>query len=204
MTTYKTQFEGLGFSKDAAKALIVAGLDSFVDIASLTEEDVSSLLRSLRKPGGGAKGVEILEILFLSEKHLKTIVFGFRHQLYRTDEYTEADVTKANADMWQYTSLALKNYKDPEDEFEVKDYGDNWPKIFEKLDAHLGQFRSELTMVPLTYVIRECNLPATDASLKSYKSDEEKEVARCPHFLMPNRQGATSKDIQSKDRIQAH
>jgi hypothetical protein len=28
MTTYKLQFEGLGFSKDAAKALIEAGLDS--------------------------------------------------------------------------------------------------------------------------------------------------------------------------------
>jgi hypothetical protein len=43
--------------------------------------------------------------------------------------YSETDVTKANADMWQYTSLVLKNYKDPEDEFDVKDYGDNWPKI---------------------------------------------------------------------------
>jgi hypothetical protein len=41
------------------------------------------------------------------------------------------------------------SFKDPEDEFQVKDYSDNWPKIFEKLDAHLGQFRSELTMVPL-------------------------------------------------------
>jgi hypothetical protein len=57
MTTYKLQFEGLGFSKDAAKALIDAGLDSFVDTASLTEEDVSSLIKSLRKPGGTAKGV---------------------------------------------------------------------------------------------------------------------------------------------------
>ena len=199
MTSYQLQFVELGFSEDAAKALIEAGLDSFVDIASLTEDDVSSLLRSLRKPGGGAKG---FEISFLSEKRLKTIVFGFRRQLYRTDVYSETDVTKANADMWQYTSLALKNYKDPEDEFEVKDYGDNWPKIFEKLDAHLGQFRSELTMVPLTYVVRDCNLPA--ATTKSYKSDEEKEVARCPHFLMPNRQGATSKDMDSKDRIQAH
>jgi hypothetical protein len=102
MTTYKLQFEGLGFSEDAAKALIEAGLDSFVEIASLMEDDASSLLRSLRKPGGGAKG---MEILFLSEKHLKTIVFGFRHQLYCTDVYSETDVTKSNADMWQYTSL---------------------------------------------------------------------------------------------------
>jgi hypothetical protein len=47
------------------------------------------------------------------------------------------------------------------------------------MDAHLGQFRSELTMVPLTYVIRDCNLPVSGASAKS---DEEKEVARCPHF----------------------
>jgi hypothetical protein len=78
MTTYKLQFEGLGFSEDAAKTLIEAGLDSFVDIASLMEDDVSLLLQTLRKPGGGAKGVEIL---FLSEKRLKTIVFGFRRQL---------------------------------------------------------------------------------------------------------------------------
>jgi hypothetical protein len=117
--------------------------------------------------------------------------------------YDESDVTKDNADMWQYTSLALNNYKDPEDEFDVKDYGDNWPKIFEKLDAHLGQFRSELTMVPLTYVIRDCNLPS-DTATKLYKSDKEKEVARCPHFLMPNHQGATLKDLNSKDRTQAH
>jgi hypothetical protein len=149
MTTYKLQF-----SED--EALIEAGLDSFVEIASLTEDDVSSLLRSLRKPGGGVKG---MEILFLSEIRLKTIVLRFcRQPYYRTDVYSEADVTKANADMWQYTSLVLKNYKDPEDEFDVKDYGDNWPKIFEKLDAHIGQFRSELTMVPLTHVIRDCNL----------------------------------------------
>jgi hypothetical protein len=60
MTTYKLQFEGLGFSKDAAKTLIEAGLDSFLDIASLMEEDVPSLLRSLHKPGGGAKGIKIL------------------------------------------------------------------------------------------------------------------------------------------------
>jgi hypothetical protein len=155
-----------------------------------------------RKPGGAAKGIEIS---FLSEKRLKTIVFGFRHQLYRTtDVYDESDVTKANADMWQYTSLALKNYKDPEDEVDaVKDYGVNWPKIFEKLDAHLGQFHSELTMVPVTYVIWDCNLPS-DTATKSYKSDEEKEVARCPHFLMPNHQGTTSKDLNSKDRTQAH
>jgi hypothetical protein len=44
MTTYKLQFEGLGFREDATKALIEAGLDSFVDIASLTDDDVSSLL----------------------------------------------------------------------------------------------------------------------------------------------------------------
>jgi hypothetical protein len=106
--------------------------------------------------------------------------------------------------MWQYTSLVLKNYKDPEDDFNVKDYGHNWSKIFEKLDAYLGQFHSELTMVPLTtYVIRDCNLPA-NAATKLYKSDKEKEVARCPHYLMSNRQGATSKDLNSKDRIQAH
>jgi hypothetical protein len=74
MTTYKLQFEGLGFSENTAKTLIEAGLDSFVEIASLTEDDVSWLLRSLRKPGGGTKG---MEILFLSEKHLKTIVLGF-------------------------------------------------------------------------------------------------------------------------------
>jgi hypothetical protein len=99
MTTYKLQFKGLGFSKDAAKALIEeAGLDSFVDITSLMEDDVSSLLRSLSKPGGGVKGIEIS---FLSEKRLKTIVFVFRRQLYCTDEYSEADVTKANADLWQ-------------------------------------------------------------------------------------------------------
>jgi hypothetical protein len=65
---------------------------------------MSSLLRSLRKPGGGAKGVEIL---FLSEKCLKTIVFGFCRQLYRTDVYDASNVTKAI--MWQYMSLALKN-----------------------------------------------------------------------------------------------
>jgi hypothetical protein len=200
MTTYKLQFEGLGISEDAAKTFIEAGLDSFVDITSLVEDDVSLLLQTLRKPGGGAKGVEIS---FLSEKRLKTIVFGFRHQLYRTDVYDESNVTKANADMWQHTSLALKSCKDPKDEFDVKDYGDNWPKIFEKLDAHLGQFRSELTMVPLTYVVRDCNLPA-EAANKLYKSDEEKEVARCPHFLMPNRQGATSKDLNSKDRTHTH
>jgi hypothetical protein len=61
-------------------------------------------------------------------------------------------VTKDNADMWQYMSIALKNYKDPEDEFDVKDYGDNSPKIFEKLDAHLGQFHSELTNYGSSYV----------------------------------------------------
>jgi hypothetical protein len=177
MTTYQLQFRELGFTKEAAKALIEAGLDSFVDIASLTEDNVSSLLRSLHKLGGGAKG---FEISFLSsKKRLKTIVFGFRCQLYRTDVYCETDVIKANADMWQYdTSLVLKNYKGPEDEFDVKDYGDNWPKMFEKLDAHLGQFRSELTMVPLTYVVWDCNLPA-DATTKLYTSEEEKEVVAC-------------------------
>jgi hypothetical protein len=65
--------------------------------------------------------VKGIEISFLSEKRLKTIVFGFCRQLYRTDVYDESDVTKANADMWQYMSLALKNYKDPEDGFDVKD-----------------------------------------------------------------------------------
>jgi hypothetical protein len=92
-TTYKKQFEGLGFSEDAAQALIEAGLDSFVDITALMEDNVSSLMKSLRKPGGGAKGVEIS---FLSEKCLKTIVFGFCRQLYRTDVYDETDVTKAH------------------------------------------------------------------------------------------------------------
>jgi hypothetical protein len=59
-------------------------------------------------------------------------------------------------------------------------------------------------MAPLTYVIQDCNLPAVEASAKVYRSNKEKEVACCPHFLMLNSQGATSKDLNSKDRIQAH
>jgi hypothetical protein len=51
-------------------------------------------------------------------------------------------------------------------------------------------------LVPLMY--------AADTPTKSYKSDKEKEMARCPHYLMPNHQGATSKDLNSKDSIQAH
>jgi hypothetical protein len=45
--TYQLQFKELGFTKEAAKALIKAGLDSFVDIASLTEDDVLMCCGSL-------------------------------------------------------------------------------------------------------------------------------------------------------------
>jgi hypothetical protein len=75
--------------------------------------------------------------------------------------------------------------------------------IFKKLDAHLRQYCSELTMVPLAYVIRDSYYLPSNIT-KPYKSDEEKEVACCPHFLMPNHQGATGKDTSNKDHCLDH
>ena len=168
-TTTFTQLltsDAFGCTDAVAAAIIANGITCVDDFNDLTEDDIDSIVMTIRKP---AAKDQAKNVGFKTVKNLKAAVFGvtrsFRvHISVRSDPVAlndkQYDARLFNRTTrikeWQQQKLQLEKRTDTDAILSVKDHISKglWPKVFEALDNHIGAHYSTTTKVSLGYAIR--------------------------------------------------
>jgi hypothetical protein len=147
---WKLGLLNLGMTAAAAEAVLNNGVASLNDFMAFSNEEVTLLIQTIRKPGGADKG-QPLPIAI--ERRLKGLWWFCHFKLMTARDPTVSDMTVSNADGWAKKSVVMKDPKDATgDAIDVTKYQDNWPKIFEHLDDWIGQQYGEVTKAPLLFL----------------------------------------------------
>jgi hypothetical protein len=180
---WKLGLMNLGMEDAAAEAVLKNGLDSLIGFIALTDEEVSHLIKSIRKPGGADKGQPLPIVV---ERRLKGLWWMCHFKMMTARDPTILDMTVANTDVWAKKSALMKDPKDASgDAMDITKYQENWPKIFEHLDDWIGQHYGTSTKAPLLYLCRAKENPpdGRDDPTSNYKSLREELVVRCPMWV---------------------
>ena len=172
----------LRFTNQAAAEIVDnEGIDEMSEFETLTETQIESICKIVRRPGGAAAGILISAV---AEENFKLGVFYVKHLRRCTRTVAYAGVTLANVRSIRQLRDYEKEHEDPT-ELPVIDHKD-WPKTMENLTEYLHGFRGT-TGVPLSYIMRTNETPpgtGTDptfgAAGSKYNSIEEEMVARAP------------------------
>jgi hypothetical protein len=180
---WKLGLLNLGMEDAAAEAVLSNGLVSLNGFIVLTDDEVTHLIKSIRKPGGADKG-QPLPIMV--ERRLKGLWWMCHFKMMTARDPTVQDMTVAKTDEWAKKSTLMKDPKDATgDGMDVTKYQENWPKIFEHLDDWIGQHYGTSSKAPLLYLCRSKENPpdGRDDPTSNYKSLREELVARCPMWV---------------------
>ena len=163
----------LGFTPAAATAITNAqGLDTWEEIKHLTDDQVETLCKVVRRPSNGNNGNVVS---MLAEDFLKLLAFYLKLLDWTSEPLDPAAVTKALLRPLSTLKTWMKDHKDPEPPtINNKD----WPRNIEALEEY---FRGCLSSngVPLAYVIREEEAPA-DAPPGGWPTTQDHMIMRCP------------------------
>ena len=143
-----------------ATALIGQGLSSVDVFLTINEDDVDSIVKTIRKPATGTGE----DVSYLTVKSLKATIFGVnryhRNALYRGLKPVPLNDLKYDARLfndkdilkvWAQYALQAKERKDIETDINVKDAVSKrqWAKVFETLDNYIAGHYSSTTKVSL-------------------------------------------------------
>ena len=196
----RTMLQRLTFSNAAATQIVDnEGVTSLDIIKDFSDDEVTSLCRTVRSPGGymnnpnagqpgqpdqiANRGTPISTI---AEKNLKLLAYWlqFMHNTSRT--IAIQDVQANNNDVAEITGFKrrLDKWEDPtsipDDIIDKKD----WRKTFERIDELLRQYMG-VQYVPLAYLTREDG-HITDDPDGGWQSKEEELIGRCPIYVDAN------------------
>jgi hypothetical protein len=180
---WKLGLLNLGWTDAAAEAVLDNGVISLNEFMSLTDEEVTLLIKSIRKPGGADKGQPLP---IVAERRLKGFWWYCHFRLMTARDPTASDMTENIADDWAKRSVLMKDPKDATgDGIDVAKHQENWPKVFEHLDDWIGQHYGTSTKAPLLYLCRKRENPPPEQvdPSSNYKSLREELIARCPMWI---------------------
>jgi hypothetical protein len=183
----------LKFSVPAAAAIVdEQGIDSLEEFKLLTDEDIESLCKVVRRPGGSVVNPDAHiagqpgmirdggeSISMLAEGNLKLCSFylSHLHRVGRTTDY--ANVTLVKVRTMSQLKKYEKDHSDPtvEPTIDAKDWSRNLESLEEYLRGFLG-----VTKVPLSYVVRkEVEVtPQADDPPTNYETVADEMIARAP------------------------
>ena len=178
----------LGFSQAAAQAIVdEQGLKSLGEVQLMTDDEVESLCKVLRRPGGTVPGVGVgaaqvnnpgVMVNHRAEGHLKLLAFYLRHQYRVSCSVTPASITldaiRTVRELREYEST----YHVPSDDLPTINAKD-WPKTMETTDEYLRSYLGE-RKIPLAYVIRKTVDLPTDETPTSYPTIQDEMIRRAP------------------------
>jgi ribosomal protein S13 len=182
----------IGFTEAAAQALVEEqGIDSLEEVKLLTDDEIESLCRVIRRPGGNLPpvagalpgavpvpnpGVPVNQ---RAEGHLKLLAFYLRHQARVSRNVTVPDITLEAIRSVRELREFESTYKKPDDlpTINAKD----WPKTMEAIDEHLRSVLGE-RKIPLAYVVRKDEGVAADGI--TYPTIQDEMIARAPHYTI--------------------
>ena len=180
----------IGFSEVAAQALVEEqGMDTLEEIKLLTDDEIESLCKVIRRPGGtipqpagavaGAAAIANpgVSVNQRAETHLKLLAFYLRHQARVSRVVQPADVTLDAIRTVRELREFESTYKKPEDlpSINAKD----WPKTMEAIDEYLRSVLGE-RKIPLAYVVRKDENIAPVGEI--FPTIQDEMIARAPHF----------------------
>ncbi|KAI2512329.1 Reverse transcriptase (RNA-dependent DNA polymerase) [Fragilaria crotonensis] len=184
----------IGFTEMAAQALVdEQGMDSLEEIKLLTDDEIESLCKVIRRPGGmipappgGAAGAANIPnpgvpVNQRAEGHLKLLAFYLRHQARISRTVTVAQVTLEAIRTVRELREFESTYKNPDDlpTINAKD----WPKTMEAIDEYLRSVLGE-RKIPLAYVVRKNDSIPDDDDDVIYPTIQDEMIARAPHYTL--------------------
>ena len=129
-------------------------------MGSLSDGDVTNLMRVVRKPGGGDDGQAVS---FMAERAFSTAchMIRYRIQVQRPISFNDIRINVLEPHVIQRT-IEEEQKNLPQPEVPKIDFVDH-PKCLESVDNYLSQFRG-VRGIPLNYVMRQqlVPLPAAD------------------------------------------
>ena len=183
----------IGLTEMAAQALVdKQGMDSLEEIKLLRDDEIESLCKVIRRPGGmipappgGAAGGAAnipnpgVPVNQRAEGHLKLLAFYLRHQARISRTVTVAQVTLEAIRTVRELREFESTYKNPDDlpTINAKD----WPKTMEAIDEYLRSVLGE-RKIPLAYVVRKNDSIPDDDDDVIYPTIQDEMIARAPHY----------------------
>ena len=180
----RAALQRLGFTNEAQTSIInTQDIDTIAELSILTDSEVESLCKVLRRPGGMVQvnGNEVpnpgTTVSLRAENNLKLACYYLRHRERTSRVLIITDVTLANVRAFREQRLSESKHEnsDKRPTMDVKD----WPKNMEALQEFLRAQRGE-TGIPLAYIVRdEANVG--DDPVDGFPSVLDEMIARAPH-----------------------
>ena len=170
----------MGFSAAAAAvATGREGMNTLEEYFILTDEEVESLCRVIRKPGGD-EGGEVVALR--AENNLKLMCFYIRYMKYTSRPLVVTDLTLTNVRGLRPHKVWQEECEAPEQKEMEFSHKTNWPMTIEAMEEHLKSVLGEAG-IPLAYVIRPTvdPSPAAEDPATNYTTKQEELIARAPH-----------------------
>ena len=194
----RTMFGRLGFSGQGPVMLTVdQGIDNIDELKDLDDDEVETLLKLLRRPGGTVVNPNAanpgqpahitapgISVSMRAATHLKLAVYYCRHMGRTSRPLRTVDITCPNIKALKALREEEDASKDPTKEPTIDKK--NWSKTLEAIQEWIGMHLG-ITKVPLSYVVREeidypphPTEPAFGQPESPYSSHQEEMVARAP------------------------
>lgn len=162
----------MGFTADGATAMTADGLSSWEELSLQTDDDIESVCKSIRKPGGAGPGVPVAHT---AESNTKLLCYYLRHQKRRSLAPNHVNMTLVNIRRLRSLRDQEKDHKEPKaPEIDDKD----WPRTIESIEEYLAECLG-VTKIPLAYVIRESIEPVA-APLTGWPTHQHEMIGRSP------------------------
>ena len=179
IVAFRNMGVNLGFTQDACNSIFTdQGVNSIQNMGSLSDGDVTNLMRVVRKPGGGNDGQAVS---FMAERAFCTACYMIRHrqQVQRPVTFNDIRINQLEPHIIQRT-IEEEQRNLPQPDVPKIDFVDH-PKCLEMVDNYLSQLRG-VRGIPLSYVMRQrlVPLPAADEPADGYETLDLERIHRAP------------------------
>ena len=183
----------IGFSDPAAQALVdEQGMDTLDEIKLLTDDEVESLCKVIRRPGGTIPAPNVggapipapgVQVNLRAEGHLKLLAFYLRHMERVSRTVTPASITLDVIRTLRELREFELSYKVPDLDAPTINAKD-WPKTMESIEEYLRSILGE-RKIPLAYVVRKNEgIPGGTDPSAGYSTKQDEMIARARHFTV--------------------
>jgi hypothetical protein len=185
----RTMLNRFGFTVAASQVIMdEQGLESLEEIKLLTDDEIKSLYRVIRRPGGMIPGpsnpgnVPVNNsstlVILRAENHLKLLVLFLGHQ-ERVNRRSDA------ANITLDTILAFRELRDfdkpPDDPPPIN--ATDWTKTMESVHEYLRSYLGDCK-IPLAYVVRKDDAIPVDNPVGQYATVQDAMIACARHFTI--------------------
>ena len=179
LVLFRAMGVNLGFSQNASDTIFTdQGVNSIEAMGTLSEADVTNLMRVVRKPGGGEDGQAVS---FMAERAFNAACHMVRYYQQVQRPLTFHDIrTNALEPHIIQRNIEEEQKSLPQPEVPKVDFLDH-PKSLESVDNYLSQLRG-VRGTQLNYVMRQrlVPLPAADDPADGYETLDLERVQRAP------------------------